>query len=197
MIGQIVVVDTETTGLWQEKFPTTDPGQPYLLQIAAKSYGPNREVFSSFSRIIRPEGWTIEPEAEAVHGISEAYAHRYGVPLWIAMVELRASIEGASVIVGHNFNLFDRLVIEASIARTKSDDRWWRQKVGCIYDTQEHATPVLKLPGQWGDYKWPKLEEAVKHFANGLEPWASWTPTHRANDDIEATAFVYWSLQDD
>lgn len=191
----IAFLDCETTGLWRSDLSVTDPSQPNLLEIACRIVSPERRLVGSFSRIIRPEGWAIEPEAEATHGISEAAAMRYGVPLWVAMVELRASVEYASAIVGHNIQLFDRMVIEASIARTGTEARWWRSCTRRIVDTQELATPVLKLPGKFGDHKWPTLTEAVHHFADGAEPWASWEPTHRAMADVEATEFVYWSLQ--
>lgn len=196
VIGHIAFVDTETSGLWRKDLPVTDPSQPHMLQLACKMVTPDRRLVGSFSRIIRPEGWSIEPEAESTHGISEAFAHRHGVPLWIALTELRASVENASRIVGHNITLFDRLVIEASIARTGTEARWWRSRVGLVYDTQEAATPVLRLPSAFGDYKWPSLQEAVRYFADG-EPWASWESSHQAADDIEATEFVYWALQNE
>lgn len=58
----IIFYDTETTGLplWRE--PSEHPDQPHIVEIA------------SMNALIRPDGWTISPEAAAIHGISQERA---------------------------------------------------------------------------------------------------------------------------
>jgi DNA polymerase-3 subunit epsilon len=50
------------------------------------------------------------------------------------------------------------------------------------------ATDVCKLPGKFGKYKWPKVEEAYHHFF----PDSKYIESHRAADDaIHEAAIVY------
>jgi hypothetical protein len=63
----------------------------------------------------------------------------------------------------------------------------------------ESSAPILGLPGRFGEPKWPKLEEAVHFFAvNGAlgdrDFWLHWTSAHRADEDCDATDFVYQNL---
>jgi DNA polymerase III epsilon subunit-like protein len=190
----IAFLDTETSGLRKNLLPEDE--QPHLLQIACKVVDEENNVVSYFSRVIRPDGWVIEPEAEAIHGISASFASRVGVDLFIAMIDLQASITGVDEIVGYNIHRFDRAVITDSIKRCKrkdgtpADGSWWFKAAPKIVDLMELATPILKLPGKHGDYKWPKLTEAVRYYGD-----EKWEQTHRADADIEAIEFLYWKMR--
>ena len=63
---------------------------------------------------------------------------------------------------------------------------------GYLYDTMEVATPILKLPGQWGNYKWPSLDETLKGFGIDVP---TGLPRHRADVDVLLTESVYWEIQ--
>lgn len=195
MIDLIAFLDLETSGL--RKPGADEASQPWLLQISVKTVErATRKRVSRFTRIIKPEGFSIEPEAEAVHGISEARAHQVGAPLWFVLAELRQSLIGVSAVVGHGIQGFDRPLIEVSLKRAGAEGDWWRKVTAVIVDTIELATPVLKLPGQFGDYKFPTLEEAVAYFRSAAGEHAGWRSSHDAEDDIEATEFVFWNLVD-
>lgn len=191
MIDLTAILDSETSGLWRKDLPADSPDQPGLLQLACKVVDGRRRPVGRFSRIIRPEGYSVEPGAEAIHGISEAYAYQVGVPAWVALVELRASIEGVNRIVAHNVQ-FDRQVIEAAIARTGAEGSWWRSKIGKLFCTMEASAPILKLPGLYGDYKFPSLPEAF----NALCAPLVYEPTHNADIDTDRTADIYFALRD-
>jgi DNA polymerase III epsilon subunit-like protein len=51
------------------------------------------------------------------------------------------------------------------------------------------TTSICKLPGKYGDYKWPKLQESHLHFF-GKE----FEGAHDAMADVRACAAVYWAL---
>ena len=194
MLDLFSFVDTETSGLWRDNLPADDPSQPNLLQLACKTVTADRRCVGRFSRIIRPDGWSIEPQAEAVHGISERLAYEVGIALEGALYDLKVTVENSTLIVGHNLFNFDDKVINAAIRRAGVDGLWWRGQRRKFYDTQEAATPVLKIPGQYDDYKFPSLEEAHNFFLDDAAP--NWTSKHDAEDDMEACEFVFWSLRE-
>lgn len=56
------------------------------------------------------------------------------------------------------------------------------------------STNVLKLPGNYGDYKWPKVEEAYNYFFTGNK----YKEKHRgANDALHEAEIVYELIKRD
>jgi DNA polymerase-3 subunit epsilon len=52
------------------------------------------------------------------------------------------------------------------------------------------STSICKLPGRYGNYKWPKAEEAYKHFY----PEVEYTEAHRGADDAMHEADIVLAL---
>lgn len=52
------------------------------------------------------------------------------------------------------------------------------------------ATDICKLPGKFGDYKWPKVEEAFAH----LYPDIPYKEKHRGADDAKHEAMIVYKL---
>ena len=157
--------DCETSGLAREGLPPDDPSQPLL---------------------IKPEGWSIEPEAERVHGIPTARALRFGVRLGTALLALHDMANAARTIFAHNMQ-FDRLIVTAALHRAGATGNWWARRAGDMRCTMEEATDYCQLPGQYGRFRWPSLEEARAILCPTLPPFKS---THDALSDIEAAADV-------
>jgi len=203
MIELLAFLDLESTGLLHEGTPLAE--QPHIVEIAVLLTTAKREVVGSFQRLIKPDGWSIHPEAEAVHGISDDLCYQAGVPIRFAIEELEATLENATVIVGHNIQGFDRRIIGAEIERLSDKGSlrslrslWWAKQAPKIVDTMELATPVLKLPGNYGHYKFPKLSEAVNLFPAQYLPRTDlleWIPSHRAMDDVIHVEKIYWAIQ--
>lgn len=186
----ILVLDTETSGLLRPDLPAEDASQPHLLQLGLKLFPPaGGPPAASFSCLIKPDGWSVEPEAFAVHGIDEARAIRGGIDARIALIVLQAFAAKAMTIVAHHVE-FDRKIIAAQLAKLGANGDWWKRcgpKFSC---TMERATPICKIPGEFG-YKFPTLEEAHEHFYPGLEFKAQ----HDAEADVGACAAIYWALE--
>ena len=72
--------DTETTGLpkrWNA--PVTDlENWPRLVQLAWIMYDDRGNMLESRDVIVKPEGFTIPPEASRVHGITTLVAREKG-----------------------------------------------------------------------------------------------------------------------
>lgn len=52
------------------------------------------------------------------------------------------------------------------------------------------ATDVCQIPGKFGRFKWPKVEEAFKHFYPDIE----YLEKHRGADDAKHEAMIVWAL---
>lgn len=73
--------DTETTGLplRHDAPPTALRNWPRLVQLSWQLTDEHGVVISSGDHIIRPEGFSIPPEASDGHGITDAMAREKGV----------------------------------------------------------------------------------------------------------------------
>ena len=184
-----LLIDTETTGLPRKGLPLDDPSQPRILELSARLVDDEFKTVASFSSIIRPDGWAIEPGAQRVHGINEARAYQVGIPITAALVVLQAFTEKARRIVAHNME-FERTLISSELARLRAGGRWWNGRVRDMCCTMLAASEVMKIPGDFGEYRWPKLDAAHSFFY----PEEAWTSTHRADHDLEACLRVWQAL---
>lgn len=186
----LLFFDAESSGLMRDGLPDTDPSQPRLLQLAARLTDNDGKRLHSFAYLIRPEGWSIEVEAEKVHGISERRAHRFGIPVIEVLRAFRILVPMARHIVGHGIQNFDRRLITGELHRLKAKGDWWNRGADMI-DTVEMTTPMLKLPGDFG-HKFPTLAEAHDFFFPAQAPYVA---THDAEDDLLAVARVYFAAR--
>ena len=176
----ILFLDTETSDLPDYR---SGPGrhQPHVVQLAAILVEGQDE--QTLSTLIRPEGWTIHPEAQATHGISAERAAREGVPIAEAVAAFDALLARSGLAVAHNIK-FDRLLLDSEYIRLGRQGRWPR-----TFCTMEACTDVLRLPGHRGRHKWPRLEEAYLHFFGRPLPGA-----HDALADVQACRAIYQEL---
>lgn len=187
----ITAVDTETTGLWRDNLDLYDASQPHLMQLSASLVDSSRRRRASITAIMRPDGWSIEPEAERVHGISERTAHRAGVPVVGPLAVLRGFVSISTVVVAHHFE-YDWKVIAAALKRAGSDGEWWRQARDKSFCTMERSAKTVGIPGTFGPEKYPSLEEAHRF----LFPSTAYESRHDAEEDRDAAERIYWALME-
>ena len=185
-----IAFDTETSGLIRGELAPDHPSQPNLVQLGAKLYDAQWRVTGSITLLIQPDGWSMEPEAERHHGISEARCVRHGVPLVAALATFQALAANARQVIGHNVQ-FDRGIIKLACLRAGGAGLWWDKKAQQFFCTMEASTPVLQLPGQWGQFKYPSLEEAHRHFY----PADAFETAHDAEGDLLATVRIFRALE--
>jgi DNA polymerase III subunit epsilon len=186
----ITFFDTETTGKADFRAPPDAAHQPRLVQFAALLCDDDGEEVSSVSLIIKPDGFTIPEEASAIHGITTEIALARGVCCSVPRHIYRQWWQASSLIVAHNIQ-FDLLIMDGEIRRRNgAGSKLWGEARD-TFCTMQAMTPVCKLPGNYGDYKWPKLQEAHKH-AFGTE----FDGAHDALADVRACARVYrWLME--
>lgn len=180
----ILFYDTETTGLTNFRQGPEHPSQPHIVQLAAILINDGEEA-ETLNVIVRPDGYEIPEEASNVHGITQDRAFSDGIPLWKAVWQFDRMLMQASRRVAHN-RAFDDLVLRSAYHRLRMPNPLNEVDSFC---TMEATTPICKLPGRYGSYKWPKLEEAYRHFFSKDMEGA-----HDALVDVRACAEVYFAM---
>lgn len=158
-----LIFDTETTSMANFKAPPSDPTQPDLVQLGMILVDTsNWKTRSQVSMLVDlRRGVEIDAGAEETHGISKEECNRFGVHPNTAVAIFNDFYRSADVLVAHNLS-FDATVMAAALHRSgenKEDDGGdgdGKQRV-C---TMRASTDVLKIPGRYGNHKWPSLAEA-------------------------------------
>jgi DNA polymerase III epsilon subunit-like protein len=176
----ILFYDTETTGLCNRKQAYTHESQPRLVQLAAVLVDESFVERSSISLIVRP-GIPIPAEAAGVHGISDDTVKNFGVTSAAAVNVFVSMLSRAKLQVAHNI-AFDFLVMSAAFHRA------WESPLPDVpkFCTMNSMIDHCKLPGMYGDYKWPKLQEAHVHCFG-----AEFDGAHDALTDVRACMRVF------
>jgi DNA polymerase III epsilon subunit-like protein len=123
-----LVIDTETTGLpsgrdAEAKLRASSPGSiaaydsARLVSVAwMEARRSDNVCLGEGCGLVRPEGFVIPAQAEAIHGISTARALSEGRPFSSVLSELIGPLRRCSAIVGHNVK-FDVGVLRAELLR--------------------------------------------------------------------------------
>ncbi len=180
--------DTETTGMARHRDAADHPLQPRIVQLGAILFDDSRHIVAEINFLVKPDGWTIPTEATAVHGITTEQCERYGLKISTVMGLFCQIVRRAKLLTAHNFP-FDKIVTWSELLRLQRADDLAAFLGIDNYCTMAASTPILKLPGRYGDYKWPNLREAYRHFT-GKELEGA----HDAMADVRGCAEVYWGL---
>lgn len=77
-----LIYDLETSGLPAHKLPSTDPAQPFVVELAAMLLDADGSTVSSFSAVLLPrrfgEPAEIPADVAEIHGIDTEMAERVG-----------------------------------------------------------------------------------------------------------------------
>lgn len=182
----ILFFDTETTGVPKNyKAPASDTKNwPRLVQLAWLLADEAGAESSHGEFIVKPDGFTIPPEAARIHGITTERALAEGVALRTAVDAIVADIQKAQALIAHNVS-FDEKILGAELIRLGCTNHLEAKPRKC---TMQSATDYCRLPGPYG-YKWPKLQELhQKLFGESFEG------AHRALADVRACARCYFEL---
>lgn len=179
--------DTETTGIPKNyKAPASDVSNwPRMVQLAWLLVDNQGVVVASAEHIIRPEGFTIPPDAACIHGITTELALKHGVALNQVLDEFGARIADCSGLIAHNIS-FDERIVGAEFLRKGRENLLESKNRYC---TMRSGTAHCALPSPYG-YKWPTLTELHMHLFR--EPFDN---AHNALADVQACARCYYELK--
>lgn len=187
MTRKFLFFDTETTGLPDDYDApmTAVRNWPRIVQISWIITDEDNNLLKEGDFIVKPEGYVIPYAASRVHGITTERAMAEGLPMKDVMTAFVNDVNSCDVIVGHNVG-FDIKVSGCEAYRLGWPNPFRDKKVIC---TMHESTAFCALPGFYGDYKWPKLQELhEKLFGHYFED------AHNSKADIEATAKCFWEL---
>ena len=184
--GTVLVIDTETSGLPSRRsdykdLPAWDSCR--LVEIAWNLYTRGGVLLSSYTNVVKPDGFIISPGSEAIHGISTSHALSAGVPInqvWIDLEDVLRTREVA-IVVAHNAE-FDNCVVKSELLRHGRTDilKLWRK-------VPKYCTMLATTkPNE----KYKKLTEA---YFDTFGEMPSGT-LHRAHADVEVCAQVYFQI---
>ena len=145
--------DLATTGLFKDG---QDP--PHIVGIAAAVFDDDKTL-SAFDVMVKPDGFSIPDDAEAVHGINQKQAARYGVPLRGALAMLTNMADTVRTVVTYGLESYDARVVRASLQKFGSSKPFPLAGVEGVC-VRELATPICKVPREDGTFKWPDLSTA-------------------------------------
>lgn len=181
--------DTETTGLpGNYNAPIEDLNNwPRLVQLAWVIYDENAEEKTGMNYIIKPEGFIIPEQASRVHGITTEKALKEGQPLISVLEEFARVVGDAKLLIAHNIS-FDEKIIGAEFLRKNISHDLFNTARFC---TMKESTDFCQLPGNYGDYKWPRLAELHEKLFG-----ANFENAHDALADVNACARCFFELID-
>jgi len=157
-----LIFDTETTGLPRDKnMPAhlRKGNWPDLVSIAWKVYEDGTFI-RLHSFLIKPEGWTIPPEATKIHGISQEKAETSGVPLKVAMEAFCRDISTSGKIIAHNLAFDKQVVLNALYWRLSLPTVAWSPLADICTGILSTNELKLQFSGKTSySYKMPSLKE--------------------------------------
>lgn len=171
---KILVFDTETTGL--PKFRNTPIADtknwPHVVQLSFMLYDARKNnVLEEGDYIIRlPDNVTIDPKAEAVHGISTAQCQREGLPMYEVFKHFSEAIARCDMLLAHNIS-FDKSIMMVEAARLGFDNIF-RKSDGselpefCTMKSSIDLCKIERTNERTGKiyYKYPKMVELHNHL---------------------------------
>lgn len=158
MSAKYAVIDCETTGLFDYSKRADHSDQPRMASFSVATLDEDLMVEHCHHMYIYPEGWKMSKETEEINGLSTAFLQNCGVSVIDALSLYTAKVKAGLTICSFNAS-FDSKVLRGELRRAGMDDLYNETETFCV---MKAMTPICKLPGKRGGYKWPKLSEAME-----------------------------------
>lgn len=157
-----VVLDTETSGLFDFKLPADAPGQPRLAEVHLILLDDDLKIEEQRHFFVKPEGWEMTEGATKVNGLTTEMLTEKGVPVVEVLAAYTDLIKAGRIAVAHN-SQYDLKMMRAELRRAGKPDLFEETPNIC---TMRGLTDVCKIPpkGGRGGYKFPALSEACVFF---------------------------------
>jgi DNA polymerase III epsilon subunit-like protein len=187
----LLFFDTETTGLPRDYKATWSnvANWPRLVTISWVVTDSRGVELRSQHTIIRPDGYEIPPASTKIHGVTHQVAVDTGEPARRVLERFHGELRRAAAIVAHNYN-FDTGVIGAEYFRQSWTEAALRLEAMAWRCTMVSSINVCKLPGKFGDYKYPGLAELHRHLFG-----SDFGDAHNSLADTRACAKCFFEMR--
>ena len=126
-----VCFDTEGTGVFDYDRPADAEGQPRLAAITLIWCNADGEALHRVSKYVKPDGWTMPPEALAVNGLSTEFLMEHGSPISEVLDYWEHLVGQNPAFVAYNAQ-HDMKQIRAEFRRAGRDDMFARTRNSCL-----------------------------------------------------------------
>jgi DNA polymerase III subunit epsilon len=184
--AKYLVIDTETTGLFDFSRPADAEGQPRLCSIAFVIAKEKGQELESEHFMVRPDGWSIEgTEAQTVNRLTDDQLRTCGVPVREVLEHYTELILDDGLIVCAFNAQFDTKVMRAELRRAGMDDLFDRTPNICL---QRASVPYKDQGLKLSRGRYARLSDVCEFFgiANAM--------AHDALSDALATCEVLQRL---
>ncbi len=186
----IMFLDTETNGFIKDmKSPISHLYNfPRMTQLAYSLYNRDKTLVSKYHTLIMPDGWEIPKEKFFIENNHFTELNeRYGKPVREVLEEFVEVLKGVDLMVAHNMD-FDARIVGSEMYRLSIVSE--KKKKFC---TMLKACDIMKLPKKSnryeGQYKYPSLQEAHKHFVGH-----NFKDGHHAMVDVDACSNIFFAM---
>jgi len=184
------VIDTETSGLFRYKdaagvpVPADDPSQPRLAHLGMILIDEQLHEERAIDLYVKPDGWKMEPEAQAVNGLTDDFLAENGADVVEVLDQYVRVIDAGYVIVAFNAQ-FDCKQMRGELRRAGMDDRFHKTPNICVM----RASMALKIKKANGRGGFPSLADVCAHF--GIDHHEA---IHTAGGDARAALEIFRRL---
>ena len=183
-----LVIDTETTGLFNFKLPADADGQPRLAHLAMIWADADGIELDRQDLYVRPNGWSMPQgpgSAGAVNGLKDDFLHEHGADIADVLEQYLEEVRRGLVVVAYNAH-YDLKVMRGELRRAGKPDLFEQTKNVCV---MRPMTALCKITyANRGGYKFPNLGEALAYFGHELHD------AHKAMNDAEGALIVMREL---
>lgn len=181
-----LIFDTEASGKANFKSSYNDK-QPWICQICM-ILSTSDTIYTKSTFLIQSDGRKISEGAYKTHGISTEECDKYGISELTACFLFLETLIAADKIVCHNVQ-FDRLLAAHMLYTNDFTDEAEYLMKHKNFCTMKESTDLCKIPGNYGNYKWPKLQELHNHLFG-----SDFSGAHGALADTEATRRCFYEI---
>lgn len=186
-----LIFDAETSGLFDYALPADDPAQPRLAEFCGfivRMTGDGAIVHTSepFEFLVKPEGWEMQREAQAITGLTTEYLMEHGRDVRDVLAWYSAQIEDGAIVSTYNAQ-HDCKTMRGELRRAGMPDLFEQTKNSCMMRSCQKLG-VKKESGKGG---WPKLSDACRHF--NITPEGE---VHRARSGAECALALFFAMHE-
>ena len=183
---KLLIFDTECSGLIPKTSGNDLKNLPHIVQLSWIMYNTKTKSYVENDFILKIP-ILVPEDSTKIHGITNDISDN-GYDFSEIVDMFLNDIKKCDMLVAHNIQ-YDLNMLEIELSRI---NRWGDIDLlfsKDIFDTMKQSVNVLKLPGKYGKYKFPRLSEVYIHFFGEM-----FENAHNAMGDIRATLKVYEKL---